>query len=64
MTPDLKDLIDTVESQDKTQSELIEQTIKLLKDEISKLKFTIKEQKILIQNQKEKTQKKWRFLKI
>ena len=50
MTPDLKNLINSVENQD--------QTIKLLKDEISKLKFTIKEQKILIQNQKEKTQKK------
>ena len=57
MTPDLKDLINSVETQDKTQSEL-EQTIKLLKDEISRLKFTIKEQRILIQSQKEKTQKK------
>ena len=57
MTPDLKDLINSVETQDNTQSEL-EQTVKLLKDEISKLKFTIKEQKILIQNQKAKTQKK------
>lgn len=57
MTPDLKDKINSVENQDKTQSEL-EQTIKLLKDEISRLKFTIKEQKVLIQNQKEKTLKK------
>lgn len=57
MTPDLKDLINTVETQDKSQSEL-EQTIKLLKDDISRLKFTIKEQKILIQNQKTKTQQK------
>ncbi len=57
MTPDLKDIINSVETQVNTQSEL-EQTIKLLKDEISKLKFTIKEQKILIQNQKAKTQKK------
>ena len=57
MTPDLKDLINSVEIQDNTQSEL-EQTVKLLKEEISKLKFTIKEQKILIQNQKAKTQKK------
>lgn len=47
MTPDMKDLINSVEIQDK-----------LLKDEISRLKFTIKEQKILIQNQKAKTQKK------
>ena len=57
MTPDLKNIINSVETEDKTQSEL-EQTIKLLKDEISKLKFTIKEQKILIQNQKAKTQQK------
>ena len=53
----MKDKINSVENQDKTQSEL-EQTIKLLKDEISRLKFTIKEQKVLIQNQKEKTLKK------
>jgi len=46
MTPHLKDIINSVETEDKTQ------TVKLLKDEISKLKFTIKEQKILIQNQK------------
>lgn len=57
MTPDLKDIINSVETQVNMQSEL-EQTIKLLKEEISKLKFTIKEQKILIQNQKAKTQKK------
>ncbi len=57
MTPHLKDIINSVETEDKTQFEL-EQTVKLLKDEISKLKFTIKEQKILIQNQKAKTQKK------
>lgn len=57
MTPHLKDLINSVETHDKSQSEL-EQTVKLLKDEISKLKFTIKEQKILIQNQKAKTQQK------
>ncbi|MHA1254495.1 MAG: hypothetical protein ACTSPS_02725, partial [Promethearchaeota archaeon] len=57
MTPHLKDIINSVETEDKTQSEL-EQTVKLLKDEISKLKFTIKEQKILIQNQKAKKQKK------
>ena len=57
MTPDLKNIINSVETEDKTQSEL-EQTIKLLKDEISKLKFTIKEQKILIQNQKAKTHQK------
>ncbi len=54
MTPDLKDLINTVETKDQTQAEFI----KLLKDEISRLKFTIKEQKILIQTQKAKTQQK------
>ena len=53
MTPDLKDMIDSVEEKNKTQSEF-EQTIKFLKEETTRLNFTINEQKLLIQEQKEK----------
>ena len=53
MTPDLKDMIDSVEEKNKTQSEF-EQIIKFLKEETTRLNFTINEQKLLIQEQKEK----------
>jgi chromosome segregation ATPase len=50
MSKDLKDLIDTVEKETKTRSEL-DTIIKSLKEEISRLKFTIREQQLLIEEQ-------------
>ncbi|MFX1490073.1 MAG: HEAT repeat domain-containing protein [Promethearchaeota archaeon] len=50
MSKDLKDLIDTVEKETKTRSEL-DSIIKSLKEEINRLKFTIREQQLLIEEQ-------------
>ena len=52
MSKDLKDLIDTVEKETKTRSEL-EATINSLREEIKRLNFTIKEQELLIKEQQE-----------
>ncbi|MFW9973043.1 MAG: HEAT repeat domain-containing protein [Candidatus Odinarchaeota archaeon] len=51
MSKDLKDLIDTVEKDSKTQAEL-EQIIQSLKEEKNRLEFTVNEQKLLIENLK------------
>jgi len=50
MNRDLKDLINTVEKETKSRSEL-EATINSLKEDINRLKFTIKEQHLLIEEQ-------------
>ncbi|MFW9864838.1 MAG: HEAT repeat domain-containing protein [Candidatus Thorarchaeota archaeon] len=50
MSKDLKDLIDTIEKETKTRSEL-DSIIKSLKEEINRLKFTIREQQLLIEEQ-------------
>ena len=49
MSKDLKDLINSVEKETKSQAEL-EQIIHSLKDEINRLDFTVNEQKLLIEN--------------
>ncbi|MFX1380383.1 MAG: HEAT repeat domain-containing protein [Promethearchaeota archaeon] len=49
MSKDLKDLINSIEEETKSQAEL-EQTIHSLKEELNRLEFTIKEQKTLIEN--------------
>ncbi len=51
MSKDLKDLIDLVEEETKSQAEL-EHTIHSLKEEIDRLEFTVNEQKLLIENLK------------
>jgi len=51
MSRDLKNLIDLVEKETKSQAEL-EHTIHSLKEEIDRLNFTINEQKLLIENLK------------
>jgi len=53
MTKDIKNLIDTVEEENKARAEF-EQIIDDLKEEINRINFTIKEQKILIEDQKSK----------
>ena len=50
MSRDIKDIINTVEKETKSRSEL-EATINSLKKEINRLKFTIKEQHLLIEEQ-------------
>ena len=50
MDKDLKDLINTVEKETKTRSQL-EELINSLKEEVNRLKFTIKEQHFLIEEQ-------------
>jgi chromosome segregation ATPase len=52
MDKDLKDLINTVEKETKTRSEL-ESIINSLKEEINRLKFTIKEQYLLTEEQED-----------
>ncbi|NVM35643.1 MAG: HEAT repeat domain-containing protein [Candidatus Lokiarchaeota archaeon] len=49
MSKDLKDIINTVEKESKSNTEL-EQKIQSLKEEINRQNFTIKEQKLLIEN--------------
>jgi len=49
MSKDLKDIINTVEKESKSNAEL-EQKIQSLKEEINQQNFTIKEQKLLIEN--------------
>lgn len=51
MSKDLKNLIDLVEEETKSQAEL-EHTIHSLKEEIDRLEFTVNEQKLLIENLK------------
>ncbi|MFX0007387.1 MAG: hypothetical protein ACFFAV_11765, partial [Candidatus Hermodarchaeota archaeon] len=51
MSKDIKDLIDSVENETKSQAEL-EQIIHFLKEEIDRQEFTIDEQKLLIENLK------------
>jgi len=53
MTKDIKNLIDTVEEENKVRVGF-EQTIDVLKEKINRLNFTIKEQKLLIEDQKGK----------
>ncbi len=48
MSRDLKDLINALEAQDEVQTDY-ELTVRELKEEVGRLKFTNKEQKILIQ---------------
>ncbi len=52
MSKDLKDLIDSVEKESKSQAEL-EHIIQTLKEEINRLEFTVKEQQLLIENLRE-----------
>ena len=49
MSKDLKDLINSVEKETKSQAEL-EQIIHTLKEEMNRLDFTVNEQKLLIEN--------------
>lgn len=49
MSKDLKDLINSVDKETKSQAEL-EQIIHSLKEEINRLDFTVNEQKLLIEN--------------
>lgn len=49
MSRDLKDMINTVEKNSKSQAEL-EQKIQSMKEEVNRMNFTIKEQKLLIEN--------------
>jgi chromosome segregation ATPase len=51
MSKDLKDLINSVEKESKSQAEL-EQIIQSLKKELNRLEFTIKDQEIYIENLK------------
>jgi chromosome segregation ATPase len=51
MSKDLKDLINSVEKESKSQAEL-EQIIHSLKEELNRLEFTVNEQKLLIENLK------------
>ncbi|MFX0024135.1 MAG: HEAT repeat domain-containing protein [Candidatus Hermodarchaeota archaeon] len=51
MSKDLKDLIDSIEKEAKSQAEL-EQIINSLKEELNRLEFTVNEQKIIIENLK------------
>ncbi|MFX1322545.1 MAG: HEAT repeat domain-containing protein [Promethearchaeota archaeon] len=53
MSKEIKDLLDTVEEENKVRAEF-EQTVDVLKEEINRLNFTIKEQKLLIEDQKGK----------
>ncbi|MFW9950881.1 MAG: hypothetical protein ACFFKA_12245, partial [Candidatus Thorarchaeota archaeon] len=50
MNKDFKDLIDSIDSTNKTHSEL-ENMIKYLKEEVKRLNFTVSEQKQIIQEQ-------------
>ncbi len=49
MSKELKDLINSVEKETKSQAEL-EQIIQSLKEELNRLEFTVNEQKLLIEN--------------
>ncbi|MHA2182632.1 MAG: hypothetical protein ACXAAH_14525, partial [Promethearchaeota archaeon] len=55
MSKDLKDIIDTVEEETKSQAEL-EATIKSLNEEINRLNSVIDEQKMLIKDQSNSTE--------
>ncbi|MBD3339116.1 MAG: hypothetical protein GF353_08400 [Candidatus Lokiarchaeota archaeon] len=49
MSKEIRDLIDTLDERNQTQAEL-EQTVKLQREEIEKLRFTVKEQRMLIKD--------------
>jgi chromosome segregation ATPase len=57
MSEELKNLIDSIEKRNQTDTQL-EKKIKLLREEIKRLKFTIKEQKLVIQDQEERLKNK------
>jgi len=57
MSEELKNLIDSIEKRNQTDAQL-EKKIKILREEIKRLKFTIKEQRLIIQDQEERLKSK------